>query len=938
MGSMPTGMVGRDAERSRLRALVEDPAEGSSALLVWGEAGIGKTSLVEELETVAAAGGYRVLRGGSSPLSADVPYAPIQAAVSAAAHDRGRAGLATARNRTEWYAGLDEALCAHGPAAGTLVVVEDVHWADAASLGYLAHLTRNLPERLVLAMTFRDGDADDLHQAWLAEQLRYPGVVSLPLGALTQDETVELVRLLDSRVSERRAQGVHRRSGGNPYLATELALVDRDGELPGTLRQVLRLRLRDVGTAATQVVAAAGAISRPTSDDELCAAVGDEASVRTAHDEELLESVPGDPGHCRARHPVLAELAYESLLPEQRRALHARLAARLESTLRAGAPAADVAEVAEHHRRAGHAEDSLVWAVRAADAAERECAFAEAGRWYSVAVDSWLNAPAVTGLVPARERLVEAAGRNLGVAGRHEAVIEVLGRFLDEPDDEQRVDTGAALLVHRSWARFVQGDTDGARGDLDRALAESTHDGDPSLQADVYAQRAMIEGTCSRWDVAEDAARQADRLGRESGNRRAQGRAATVLGAADVFVHAQIHRGLALLRRGLETAWELGEPDDYSLAAVCLQSYYLDTGDATSASSVSTWLRRHLRLLAPEGHWMDGMMRGNQMRALFATGEWERALAVGSECPDEIGFAEMELALVHSHRGDVAQARTSLERCADLDRRDQPQFFVSYHETEARLALLENDPRRALSAVLLASEVCREIPDVIGESGPLLLVGLRAAVLLPDEAAFERLLDTLGVAASSSDRREPIALQVAAERSLLRASPDAASRWQECVDAWDSLGRPYETAVARVRVAEALLRRPGGRRAAAEALSAALATALELGAVPLRDEITALARTARLRLDTARAPERGATAVLGLTDREQQVLALVAQGRTNREIGEQLYMSPKTASVHVTRILQKLGVSTRVQAATVAATHGLLPPPALTGAATPTPS
>ena len=748
---------------------------------------------------------------------------------------------------------------------------------------------------------------------------------------------MELVRLLDPRMSERRAQGVHQRSGGNPYLATELALVGRDDELPATLRQVLRLRLRDVGTAATQVVAAAGAISRPTTDDELYAAVGDEAAVRTAHDEELLEAVPGDVGRCRARHPVMAELAYESLLPEQRRVLHARLAVRLESTLLVDAPAADVAEVAEHHLRAGHAEDSLVWAVRAADAAERECAFAEAGRWYAVAVDSWLNAPAVTGLVPAREELVEAAGRNLGVAGRHEAVIEVLGRFLDPPDDEQPVDTGAALLVHRSWARFVQGDTDGARDDLDRALVEAARGANASLQADVYAQQAMIEGTCSRWDVAEDAARQADRLGRESGNRRAQGRAATVLGTADLVVHAQTDRGLALLRQGLETAWELGEPDDYSLAAVCLQAYYIDSGDAPSASAVSTWLRHRLRLLAPEGHWMDGMMRGNQMHALLMTGEWERALGVGSEAPDEIGFAEMELALVHGLRGEVEQARASLERCADLDRRDQPNFFISYHETEALLALLENDPRRALGAVLRASEVCREIPDILGESGPLLLAGLRAAALVPDEPAFELLLETLGAAASSSPRKEPIALQVAAEQALLRSSPDVASLWQECVEAWESLGRPYETAVARVRVAEALLSRSGGRRGATEALSAAMATALALGAVPLRDEVTALARTARLRIESAPAPERASSAAMGLTDREQQVLSLVAQGRTNREIGEQLYMSPKTASVHVTRILQKLGVSTRVQAATVAATHGLLPPEQLPRGLPPTP-
>ena len=465
--------------------------------------------------------------------------------------------------------------------------------------------------------------------------------------------------------------------------------------------------LRDVGSPATQVVAAAGAIARPSTDEELCAAVGDETAVRAAHELGLLEASPGAAGRFRARHPVVAELAYESLLPEQRRVLHARLAFRLEDLLRADAAAAEVAEVAENHLRAGHADDSLVWAVRAAEAAERECAFAEAGRWYSVAVDGWLHAPAVTGLVPAREVLVESAGRNLGVAGRHDAVIDVLDPFLDPDEEEPSAANGVALLVHRSWARFVQGDTDGARGDLDRAVADS-EDGtvSASVQADVHAQRAMIEATCSRWEVAEEAARRADALGRESGNRRAQGRADAVLGTADLTIHGQVDRGLALLQRGLDVAWELGEPDDYSLAAVCLQAHYVGNGQPQQGAGVSQELRHRLRQLAPDGHWMDGMMRAIQIEALVATGAWDEAVTVGSEGPDVVGFTDMALAVVHALRGDFARARTSLRNGARLDRRDQPQFFVIYHEARSILALQEDDPRRALGEALLAAEVC----------------------------------------------------------------------------------------------------------------------------------------------------------------------------------------------------------------------------------------
>jgi len=167
--------------------------------------------------------------------------------------------------------------------------------------------------------------------------------------------------------------------------------------------------------------------------------------------------------------------------------------------------------------------------------------------------------------------------------------------------------------------------------------------------------------------------------------------------------------------------------------------------------------------------------------------------------------------------------------------------------------------------------------------------------------------------------------QLAAERAAIGApQPD---RWREAAVAWEAVGRPYEAACAHVRAGEALLSARGRRTEALAELSAAWATACRLRAEPLKGEVAGLARAARLRLpavDDAVAPvaaghpDRPATAPR-LTSTEEQVLALVAEGRTNREIGALLYMSPKTASVHVTHILQKFGVRTRVQAAAVAA-------------------
>jgi DNA-binding CsgD family transcriptional regulator len=167
----------------------------------------------------------------------------------------------------------------------------------------------------------------------------------------------------------------------------------------------------------------------------------------------------------------------------------------------------------------------------------------------------------------------------------------------------------------------------------------------------------------------------------------------------------------------------------------------------------------------------------------------------------------------------------------------------------------------------------------------------------------------------------------AAELARARGRSDPAL-WSAAVDAWESLGRPYPSALAQHREAEALVER-GDRDAAAEVVTTALEIAGGLGAGWLEGELRGLAGRARLRLsdgpldaDDGGADgdgrEDGELDPFGLTERERQVLALVAQGATNRQIGASLYMAEKTASVHVSRILAKLGVSSRTQAAAVA--------------------
>jgi DNA-binding CsgD family transcriptional regulator len=165
---------------------------------------------------------------------------------------------------------------------------------------------------------------------------------------------------------------------------------------------------------------------------------------------------------------------------------------------------------------------------------------------------------------------------------------------------------------------------------------------------------------------------------------------------------------------------------------------------------------------------------------------------------------------------------------------------------------------------------------------------------------------------------------VRAELGRVAGAPDPA-RWREVAEAWDALDEPYPGAYARLREAEAELLSGGSRRAAEAALTRAATVAGSLAAAPLRAEVEALARRARLELaTTGPAPAASRAADIGLTAREAEVLRLLADGLTNREIAGRLFISQKTVAAHMAHIFEKLGVHTRVEAAGRAHRLGVL--------------
>ena len=317
-------------------------------------------------------------------------------------------------------------------------------------------------------MTFRDEGSERLHQAWLAEQLRHPGVVGIELRALAQSDTVELAggSTRGCRTAGPRPARTQRRQ---PLPGPGARMAAPDSELTGTLRQVLRVRLRDVGYAGDEVVAAAGAIARPSTDEELCARWG--TRPRCGRPTSWACSrLPRCRGRFRARHRWWRSSPTRACCPSNvgfsthdwhsgsrtccvPTRLRPRSPRSPRTVCKPGTPT------------------TRWWAGASGRGRPTRVRVAEGGRWYPFAVDGPLHAPAVTGTRsgPRGARAVRRPRPRGGRAAR--CLIDVLDPFLDS-DEEKPSGRRRSPVVHRSWHGRARRDRR-ARGDLDRAVPDS---------------------------------------------------------------------------------------------------------------------------------------------------------------------------------------------------------------------------------------------------------------------------------------------------------------------------------------------------------------------------------------------------------------------------------------------------------------------------------
>ncbi|MEW2132135.1 AAA family ATPase [Streptomyces sp. NPDC005435] len=997
--------VGRAEELGTLKDALARAAEGEpQALLLGGEAGVGKTRLTEEFGALAAARGAVVARGGCVEIGADgLPFAPFSGALrtlraalpgpfadAASAQEEELARLlpelgesaVTDRRDEQGTARLFELtarLLERTAAEQTVVLVlEDLHWADTATRHLLAYLFRTLRTgRVLLLATYRSDDIHRRHplRPLLAELDRLRTVCRLELARFTHEEVGrQIAGILAAEPDPRQVDDIFERSDGNAFFVEELAVAGCEGcgtGLTDSLRDLLLVRVEALPESAQRVVrivAEGGstvehrliaAVARLTEDDLI-------EALRAAVGAHILIPDPDGDGY-RFRHSLVREAVADDLLPGERSRLNRRYAEALETDPGLVPADARVLRLAGYWYHAHDPARALPAVLDAAVVARRRHAYTEQLRLLERAMVLWDNAPDETRAAlrpidcmdvypaPAHpsgepdgppgplghiDLLAEAvlAGR---FGGERERALKICKRALRLLEDEPDTLRAAWFWVQRSHLVQALARGDGRRElataqDLVRGLPPS------EVHAEVLALAAGWSMLHRPGPDAFAAAERAVEYARMVGAREIELQARLTLGSLMIDAGG-IEAGLAELRQVSADALAEGVTEVARRAYINLPSVLLALGRQREAEPL---LREGLDFARRSGRCdPQAWMWGNLAETLYALGRWdeaadaaERALRTATSARPQ-GGGTLSLARFALARGDIAEAARKLaaaqERYGTQD--PMPQQWLPLARVALGVAVEEGRFEDARAELRAALE--RGVPTgAHRHAWPL----LRAAATA--EAGIRALPAAgPGRAAQLALLRETVrtlptgvplwrAYEEWTRAELLRAEDRAtAAVWSPVAGAFERLDRPYDLARVRYRLAEALLAEGGEdeRERAVELLRLSAAVADHLGARPLADAVARLGRRARLTL--ARAAKQplavaDPAAALGLTGRERDVLRLVSAGRTNRQIAEELFISPKTASVHVSNILAKLGVSGRGEAAALAHRLELFPP------------
>ncbi|MEU2031406.1 ATP-binding protein [Nocardia amamiensis] len=927
--------VGRAAEVAALQDAYRDPAVHT--VLVAGEAGIGKSRLVAEFTT--RVGAQTVVLSGRCPELGvkGVPFAPFVAVMRALLRDQGVDGLAallpvarpalarwlpelaarsgTAETDTDRIRLFGEILTVLEQLASVrpvVVVLEDLHWADDASLELLAFLVANLAQRdLLLVGTYRPADSEPLRRL-VAGWRRDPGVRLLTPAPLTKHEVGrQLAALLGREPEAGTIARVFERSKGIPLFVEALGPAPAD--TPADLSELLLGYLADLPDHTGSVLRLAAVAGSPIRHTllERASGIGEDALTAALHqlvDHQLL--VATDTGY-EFRHILIRDAVYDDLLPARRKRLHAELSQVLAAD-RAQFPSGELA----YH---AYAASDLPLALEAAwyAAADAESAGAHRDQVHHLdrVLELWDRTPEAASRVHA-DRLgvleaVVAACHRGGVIERGIAAADEALAAIDATVEPER-----AARLHHYRAGLRNQSSSGGEDDLLAALALLPADPPAVLRGEVLAELAAARAFSGDSAAAESDARAAVDVAEQLGERALAARAYAYLGLATAD-----HPEVAMAHFEQAHAAATAARDPRTLLTVVLWESALLVASGANEAAIAA-IQQGLRAAHETYRFVETgpILLVKWAQALTALGRWNEALDLIDEWLTERlpPLSTAALLLCHARimlaRGDADAAETSTKTAQPLlgDRRWARQYQIQLHTVQTEIAHAAGSPQRAaeIGAVTLTAD---DLTAHHHEAWAL-------------AAAVARTRCATMVLGTVTERLPVTTAVDAAHRDTCRAVRSGRpADWSAAVSSWRALRQPYELARSLLESGEAELV-TGDRTAARTALRTVLELAGELQAPPLREQAEQLADRAGIVLDgPADGPPVGQRpSTGGLTPRELEVLRLVAAGASNRQIAAELFISANTAGVHVSRILTKLGAATRTEAAAIAWDRGLL--------------
>jgi DNA-binding NarL/FixJ family response regulator len=936
-----TSLVGREDEQARLEELLARAGAGhGSLLLLCGEAGVGKSSLAAALADSADHVIQGVAAGGLT-----APYGPIvdalrsrlradPAALDGCGPLRSHLALllpelgepAGDSDRATIFEAIRCALAHLAEPGPLLVVLDDLQWSDEATIELLAALASPLREIpvLVLAAYRSDGLPREHRLRWLRNELRRGGVLEeLALKPLDPAETARLLReLLGADPSPALVRTVQDRTVGSPFFVEELVAALRlrgalregrrglelagreDVPVPDTVREAVMVRMSELSPAG-RAAAEAAAVAGPQVDLALAAGTVPEEGIAELTEIGLLEETA--PGRAAFRHALTCEAIYTDVPWMRRRTLHAGFAAAIEGR---GGPSL---ELAAHWLGAGETTRAREALVLAARESERLQAHRDAARAAREALELWGEGEAEE----LRLETLERCGRCAEISGELGDASKAWRELASSCDRAGDLAGYARAQRYLAAVHELLGERDAAFAARRLAADAFASGGEPGEAALERLAMADHHRRGARYAEAIELARLAGEEAGAAGRPDLGARALGVRGVAEAK-GGEFEAGLNSVRAGLALALE---HELTPTAAELYQRLSLVLYDGADYRLAEEALDTALGLCRIDGD------EGTEVACvtclvyvLRERGEWSRASEMGRELIDAgtaVWVAEGLLGAILAFQGRLSSARRLLTASRSVSGAvGHYNMFVDSTTALAQVAAAEGLDDEA-------SKYCGELLDRWRQSEDhhYAVWGMRwAATFLAgrgDRQGANACAEALGQMAADAGHPDALAAlaQAIGEIALLDGdAPEAAEHLERAVALHRDLAIPFERAQIELRAGVAL-GAAGSREEALERLSGAYRTARKLGAQPLAAaaarEVAELGESVAQRLGSR--AEQAADGVR-LTRREHEVLRHVAVGRTNREIAQELFISPRTVDMHVRNLLGKLECRSRVEA------------------------